>query len=47
VIPKLIGGWQHNYTTKTRQVGLANEQSIFSPLSMVKVLVTKQLELSL
>jgi len=28
-------------------VGLANEQSIFSPLSMVKVLVTKQLELSL
>jgi hypothetical protein len=28
VAPLLIGGWQHNYSTKTRQAGRANEQSI-------------------
>jgi hypothetical protein len=32
--PQLSGGWQHNYSTKTRQVGRANEQSIFSLMSM-------------
>jgi len=29
VVPQLIGGWQHNYSTKTRQVGHANEQDIY------------------
>ncbi len=28
VVPKLRGGWQHNYSAKTRQAGCANEQSI-------------------
>jgi hypothetical protein len=29
-------GWQHNYSSKTRQAGHANEQSTYSPMSMVK-----------
>jgi hypothetical protein len=28
--PQLIGGWGHNYSTKTKQAGRANEQSIYS-----------------
>ncbi len=34
--PPLSGGWQHNYSTKTRQAGYANELSIYSLMSMVK-----------
>jgi hypothetical protein len=30
VAPQLSSGWQHNYSTKTRQVGRANEQSMYS-----------------
>jgi hypothetical protein len=37
VAPQLISGWQHNYSTKTRQVGQANEQSMYSLMSMVKM----------
>ncbi len=36
VVPQLSGGWQHNYSTKTRQAGHANEQSLYSLMSMVK-----------
>jgi hypothetical protein len=35
VAQQLSGGWQHNYSTKTRQAGHANEQSMYSWLSMV------------
>jgi len=28
VVPQLSSGWQHNYSTKTRQAGHANEQSM-------------------
>jgi hypothetical protein len=34
VAPKLSSGWQHNYSTKTRQAGRANEQSMYSLMSM-------------
>jgi hypothetical protein len=29
VAPQLNGGWQHNYSTKTRQTGLAYGQSLY------------------
>ncbi len=35
VIPQLSDGWEHNYSTKTSQVGLANEQYMFSLKSML------------
>ncbi len=35
VAPQPSSGWQHNYSTKTRQVGCANEQSTYSLMSMV------------
>jgi hypothetical protein len=31
---QLIGGWQHNYSAETRQVGHAKELSIYSLMSM-------------
>jgi hypothetical protein len=34
VAPQL--GWRHNYSTKTRQAGRANEQSMYSLMSMVQ-----------
>ncbi len=34
VAPQLSRGWQRNYSTKTRKVGLANEQSMYSLISM-------------
>ncbi len=37
VAPKLGGGWRHNYSIKTRQAGQANEQSMYSLMSMVDV----------
>jgi hypothetical protein len=32
--PQLSSGWRHNYSTKTRQAGWANEQSMYSIMSM-------------
>ncbi len=34
VAPQLCSGWRHNYSTKTRQAGRANEQSMYSLMSM-------------
>jgi hypothetical protein len=34
VAPQLGGSRQHNYSTKTRQAGCANEQSMYSLMSM-------------
>jgi hypothetical protein len=34
VVPWLSGGWRHNYSTKTRQTGHANEQSMYCLMSM-------------
>jgi hypothetical protein len=36
--PTDSSGWRHNYSTKTRQVGQANEQSMYSLMSMVATL---------
>jgi hypothetical protein len=30
VVPQLSSGWQHNYSTKTRQADWANELSMYS-----------------
>jgi hypothetical protein len=35
VVPQLSSGWQHNYSTKARQAGCANEQSMYSLMSMI------------
>ncbi len=35
VAPQLSSGWRHNYSTKTRQAGRTDEQSMYSLLSMV------------
>jgi hypothetical protein len=32
---QLSSGWQHNYSTKTRQASHTNEQSMYSLMSMV------------
>jgi len=40
VVPQLSNGWQHNNSTKTRQAGRANEQSMYSLMSMVQYLKT-------
>jgi hypothetical protein len=29
VVTMLSGGWQHNYSTETRQAGDADEQSVY------------------
>jgi hypothetical protein len=34
VVPELSGGWQHNYSTKAKQVGHANRQSMYSVMFM-------------
>jgi len=34
VVPQLCSGWQHKYSTKTRQAGQANEQSMYPLMSM-------------
>ncbi len=36
VVPQLSGSRQHNYPTKTRELGRANEQSMYSLMSMKK-----------
>ncbi len=35
VAPQLSSGWWHNYSTKTRQVDHADEQSMYSLISMI------------
>jgi hypothetical protein len=30
MVPQLCSGWQHNYSTKTRQAGCTNEQPMYS-----------------
>jgi len=37
VAPQLGGGRRHNYSTKTRQAGQANEQSMYSLVSRVDI----------
>jgi hypothetical protein len=34
VAQQLSGGWRHNNSTKTREVGLPIEQSVYSLMSM-------------
>ncbi len=34
VVPQLSSDWRHNYSSKTRQAGSTNEQSMYSLLSM-------------
>jgi hypothetical protein len=34
VVPQLSSGCKHNYSTKTRQAGWANEQYMYSLMSM-------------
>ncbi len=46
VAPQLGGGRQHNYSTKTRQAGRANEQSVYSLMSMSCSLLLRELKLS-
>ncbi len=41
VVPHLGGSRWHNYSTKTRQVGRANEQSMYSLMSMVLMQATR------
>jgi len=41
VAPQLSSGWQHNYSTKTRQAGHANEQSMYSLMSMSATMMDK------
>ncbi len=38
VAPQLSSGWQHNYSTKTRQAGWANKQSMYSLMSVENTL---------
>jgi hypothetical protein len=38
VVPQLSGGWQQKCSTKTRQVGLVSQQSIYFTLSVDKTL---------
>jgi hypothetical protein len=39
VVPQLSSGRQHNFSTKTRQAGQANEQSMYSLMSMIYLLI--------
>ncbi len=34
MVPQLSRGWQHNYLNQTRLVGYANEQSMYSLMSV-------------
>jgi hypothetical protein len=38
LVPQLSSGWRHNYSTKTRPAGQANEQSMYSLMSTVLAL---------
>jgi hypothetical protein len=37
VAPQLSSDWWHNYSTKTRLVGRANERSMYSLMSMAPI----------
>ncbi len=37
VVPQISSGWQHNYSTKTRQAGHTNEQFRYSLMAVVLV----------
>jgi len=39
VAPQLSGGSQHHYSTKTRQAGFTNEQSMYSLTSLYSQLI--------
>ncbi len=41
VAPPLNGGWWHNYSTKTRQVGQANEQSFLNRIFKSLLIVSE------
>jgi hypothetical protein len=36
-VPQLSSSWQHNYSIKASQAGWANEQSMYSLMSMALV----------
>ncbi len=36
VTPQQSSGWQHNYSTKTRQAGCTDEQSMYSLMSVIR-----------
>jgi hypothetical protein len=36
VVQQFSSGWQHNYSTKTRQACHANEQSMYFHMSMME-----------
>jgi hypothetical protein len=37
VVPQQSSGWRHNNSTKTRQAGQANQQSMYSLVPMVDI----------
>ncbi len=39
MVPQLSSVWQHNYSTKTRQPVRANEQSMYSLMSMSRSII--------
>jgi len=41
VVTSLSGGWQHNYSTKIKQAGYANEHHINSLQFVVECFFTK------
>jgi hypothetical protein len=41
VVQQLSSGWQHNYSAKIRLAGHANEQSMYSRMSMVAIRAAK------
>jgi len=41
-VPQSSGGCQHNYSTKTRQAGHANEHSIYSHRSIIRVTALRE-----
>jgi len=42
VAPQLSGGWQHDYSNKTRLAGHTNKQSMYYLMSMINALNLKQ-----
>jgi hypothetical protein len=39
VVTQLSNGWQHNYSIKTRKVGQANEQCMYSLMSLRRLFI--------
>ncbi len=46
-MPQLSGSWQNNYSTKTRQTGRANEQYMYSLMSMAIMLCAVRLNIAI